>query len=253
MRWLVVAWLVLGSTIARADEYPSRLIDRPVVIPDGMTEAELGFDSRRTPSARLFDVTSMGASIGHAFGALDPFVGTSVYVTRTDGSQAAVWRWVDVGASYALGRHAAITVAGYVVTPTDDLFRAYELAADVATKRVYDPFAIYLQGGVFVTRVTELHGTLSPGVYLFARGEQTGAFGRALLETQLGSSLAITVSATARTPIIARRVTEASEAVDLAVGVLYALGRYDLHASASALDITGDADPSVGASVAARF
>jgi hypothetical protein len=253
VRRFLVAAIVLGSAAAHADDYPTQLTDRPLVLPGGLTTLSAGTSSRtyRASDVGLFDFTRGSLGAAHGFGGWALFGGASFLVHQPDGSGADGLQWLHAGADAALGEHDALTFHAFWIRPSN-AFDFYQLDASYERKVPIVPhrFSIYAAATLFLDHQRQT----DPAIPVFHRGFELAGAGRVLLEVQLAPRLAVSGGASATVPIAhADGLVPVGKLIDVDAEVLYAFDQVDLSAGPAIYDVTGSHDLGADASVIARF
>lgn len=217
-----VAVALLGSVgVAAADGYPVELVDRPVVLPDGATELDVGWDFRTYVQNGMrtgfTDNADPDISVSHAIGPVWGGIGVA-----HDG-----YAWVDVD----LGGPALAFGATFSAPQQDDSY-SYSQHAGVIYKRAVVPDTLAAYGSA-TAYLAELRGPpMSPSGHVISIDPRAG------LELQVDPHWAVTVASELYVPV--QYSSGFTERVSLATTaqVLFAIDRWDFYINGSLYDIT---------------
>jgi hypothetical protein len=250
----VISVLVAMTSVAAAQDaesYPSRLADRPLVMPDGLSEISMGVSSATYTNAMLgfgeVVQTAMGAD--HSFGAVEAFGGLTLNVKKPNLPDAQDLAQVRAGVLIPAGDDVAGRIAGFWLFPAEHGVTYFEIDADAVSKRALVPHRLsaFARVGVTFTSLSQ---------HIVAGPSQTQIFsidGAGELELQVTERFALYGGASVLGPVAHSNPATPQIAGALFAGVLQNLGVVDLSAGLTLRDVTRVADPWAGISVSARF
>ncbi len=220
--------------------FPEAEVDRPLVLFAGMTSLDISvflptlriaitdaMGNTTFPVSRLGHYVRLAASVEHAFGMLQPFVGYSNFTFGTT---------LDAGARVGLGCYGAIDVVVSDDVRNGNVDYSYREQLDYIYKAIVVPHRFSLAGRVGAT-TSELR--LTPFMQPTVSGTYFTVFVHADAELQLTSRLALATGATVDLPAYASPgLTPESTTLNPYVQLLFAYRRWDFYANLGASDVT---------------
>ena len=257
----VAAALVLTATArlaaaqSPADAYPTRLVDRPLVMPDGVTSIDADVDafSAYDGGYDLGDLVSSGVGASHAFGRVEPFVGFRYMLHQRYPSSLAPFDQLNTGAVAALGDRAAAMVGASVFEPFRQIFRGYDAYVKISAKQAIVPhaLAVYVDGGYEFTR-TAVEQSTTPAI-LVVRADTSAVFGNVWLEAQATDRLSVAAIGGVYAPFAHDPAYDPKASVRAAAYASWTFGRTDVWAQWRVNRIGRDDDESIDVGLSSRF
>jgi hypothetical protein len=246
--------IAFGATAhADSDAYPTRLVDRPLVVPDEIAEADVALDapSEGDQMIGLLDELVATASATRGMDGFAPSAGASVLVREPAGADADRFAGFFGAVDAALGAHAKLGVLARAVHPADNTDNGYDLRLDGAGKeRVLPWLAVVADGGIsYAHRHT---ANPFPG-FPDTISALTVAFAGAAVQAQPTDRLGVAAQIDLLVPL--RHSDDLMPTVSGAASLtfLYAFGRVDALVRLHVMDLGRADDPELVVGAAARF
>ena len=259
---LLIVLLIASGRAAHAgiDDYPLELVERPVVVPDGITTAEASFalSSNSDIGEHTFGFGTVAAGAGHTFDHLHPSVGISLLAIQptvevptpvpTMEKVLPALQSVSAGIDAIINDQDAFSLAGYWLVPTAE-GTAFEIDVRNSAKIAVVPGRVALFGTVSMFLVSASDPALD------VSGTRLGASAHVAGELQLAQQLALSAGVTGRAPLSkSGDATAVPWAADAGADLLYAYSHeVDWDLAFSVIDVTGTASPRVALELATRF